>query len=141
MKASRAWPLPLLLAAAVACGPSREEERQDRIEKICERLVGQTVRDGEEALGQFAYLPAGNCRTDWTQLSANDVCAYDATTSVCLLGWNFESNDPNACSSRGCWYACLVHAKETDLAEHQADARAPICASRFVEGQPYPVVR
>jgi hypothetical protein len=132
-----------VLLVAAACGSSREEERQDRIREICDGLVGQTVRFGEESLSSQARIPEriDPCRTDWTELSSNDVCAYDEATAFCLVGWNFVSNDPNACSSRGCYYACLVHVSEADLVANRDTGQIPICASRFVSGQPLPVIQ
>jgi hypothetical protein len=139
----KAFTLRFLAVALLvaACGESREEERQDRIREICDGLVGQTVRFGEESLSSFALQPFDSCRTDWQELSANDVCAYDESTRFCLLGWNFVSNDPNACSARGCWYACMVHVSQADLQENGDTGEIPICASRFVKGQPGPVLR
>jgi hypothetical protein len=139
----KAFTLGFLAVAllAAACGDSREEERQDRIQEICDGLVGQTVRFGEESLSSFALQPFDSCRTNWSELSANDVCAYDESTPFCLLGWNFVSNDPNACSARGCWYACMVHVSQADLEANQETGQIPICASRFVKGQPGPVIR
>lgn len=131
----------LVLVGASACGTSREEERQDRIRDICDGLVGQTIRAGENALSSAAILPFEACRADWAELSANDVCAYDETTPFCLLGWNFFSNDPNSCGTNGCWYACMVRVSQADLEAHLEDGEMPICASRFVRGQPGPVLR
>jgi len=136
--------VPVVLLVVAACGDSREEERQDKIRAFCDQLVGKMLRDGEIELTTGSVnglvLAEDGCRTDWEKLSENDVCTYDAATPVCLLGWNFWSNDPNACDSRGCWYACMVHVSQADLDAGTSTAEIPICATRFVDGQPFPVL-
>jgi hypothetical protein len=141
MKPSTTLVVSALLLAIAGCGTSREEERMDKIRDICDGLVGQVMRDGENALSSAYRIPSEPCRTDWAELSGNDVCAYDDTTPYCLLGWNFLSNDPNACDASGCWYACMVRVSEADLLANRDDGQIPICASRFVKGQPLPVLR
>lgn len=143
MKAQRRLLSFVVLLAVAGCGESREEQRQDRVREICDGLVGQTVRSAEETMSLFARLPVDSCRPNWAELSSNDVCAYDEAnaTNFCLLGWNFLSNDPNACEARGCWYACMVHVSQADLLANQTTGEIPICASRFVDGQPFPVIQ
>lgn len=137
MKVSTASMLGLVLLAA-ACGPSKEQERQDRIQRICNGLVGKTVREGANDLGS-PYEPYGACRTDWTKLSDADTCPYDPSTSFCTVGWNYYANDPNACGPNGCYYACVVRVAQTDWQTKDVDA--PICGSRFIQNQPYQILR
>lgn len=152
---------PLLVAAAVAaiaCGKNAEERRFERVRSVCESLVGRTIADAEPDLGWVDVLGTpgapGACATDLTAWNDRDTCAYDAATLNCQGGWSEWATDPGLCDAGGCtpqpdgsckpvrcWYGCLVRYAASDLVapeDHAATGAIPICASRFVSGQPNP---
>jgi hypothetical protein len=159
----RSWRclLAMALVAALACGKNAEEERFDEVRAICDSLVGRTVGDAVEQLGQLDGFPgpwiSGACVADLTAWSASDTCAYDGATAVCDGGgWNFWSNDPDLCSGAGCvmqpdgsctpvrcWFGCVIRYAAEDVVPSEDRAvrdATPICASRFVSRQQNPPV-
>lgn len=158
----RRWLLLASLAVALACGKSKEEERFDRVRAVCEGLVGQTIGDAIAKLGEpialVLPLAPDSCPVDLTSWSARDTCAYDGETAICDgSGWSFWANDQDLCEAGGCviqpdgscrstrcWYGCLVRYAAADVVPSEDEAvryAIPICASRFVSGEPAPPVR
>lgn len=142
-------------AAALACGKHAEEDRFDAVRATCEALVGRTLAEAEADLGWVDRLasPAapGACSADLTAWNARDTCAYDGVTLNCEgTGWSFRATDPRLCDAAGCvfedgvcvpvrcWYGCLIRTAAAEVAAHGEDHEIPICASRFVSGQPAP---
>jgi hypothetical protein len=153
--------LSIALVAALSCGKNAEEERFDEVRAICDSLVGQTVGQAVERLGQLDGYPGpwveGACVADLTAWNARDTCAYDGATDVCDGGgWNFWSNDPDRCSGAGCvmqpdgfcrpvrcWFGCLIRYAAGDVTPSEDPAvrdATPICASRFVSREQNPPV-
>lgn len=143
------------LVAAAACGKNAEERRMERVRTVCESLVGRTIADAEPDLGWISILGSpsapGACGTELTAWNDRDTCPYDGQTVLCVGGWNYQTTDPDLCDAGGCvpqpdgtckpgrcWYACLVRYTAADVMAHAPDNAIPVCASRFLSGQPYP---
>jgi hypothetical protein len=126
--------IALLTALALAaCGPSKEEERVNRLRDICRAAVSGTVRDLE--LTYEVTIRWASCGdTSVTTLQ----CGAPAA-DLCVLGfWLPASSDPALCEPTGCYFTCDVRASWADLYDHDADHLATICGTRWVNGQPSP---
>lgn len=133
---------PVLVAALLvsACGPSKEEERLKELKKICLEGVGKTVRDLEIAYADDIRI-AYNKVDGVTLTCGTEVSTLQCTPgpSRCVLGfWFPPSSDPATCERTGCFFACDVRAESEALKAHAEDHLAPICGTRWVDGQPSP---
>jgi hypothetical protein len=132
--------LTVLVAAALACGPSKEDERLDRNRGICLSFVPGTTtwQEAVNALGGGQGLASGGCIAHLLSTGSGDACSYDL--AVCQWDVQFYMNDPGGCSGGplgGCYYGCVLRVNETDRTSLGNDA--PICARFFYDpqGAPY----
>ncbi len=129
---------PGLAAAALlaleACGSSPEEKAFDQIAATCAHQVGATYAAATAAL-QGGYPVGPLCSATLLPMSSTDACgAASAESEVCQVLYYWFSVDPSVCQGGSC--VCELRILKSTLDAQQG--AAPICAARFLRGQPSP---
>jgi hypothetical protein len=129
---------PALLAAATlligACGRSPEEKTADDLSARCTAQLGAAYGAAATAL-QGGYPVGPLCSATLLPISGADACgAASAESEVCQVLVYWFSADPAACQDGYC--VCELRLLKGTLDTQQG--AAPICAARFLRGQPSP---
>jgi hypothetical protein len=129
---------PALLGAAAAglaaCGASAEEKTFDALSAKCNAQLGQTASSAAAAL-QGGYPVGPLCSTTLLPMSPTDACGAASTANeVCQLLYYWFSADPAVCQGGAC--VCELRLLKSTL--DAQNGSAPICAARFLRGQPSP---
>ncbi len=129
---------PGLAAAALlalgACGSSPEEKAFDQLAATCTRQVGATEQSAAAAL-QGGYPVGPLCSATLLPMSSTDACgAASAQNEICQVLYDWFSQDPSVCQGGDC--VCELRILKSALDAQQGSA--PICAARFLRGQPSP---
>jgi hypothetical protein len=115
-----------------ACGATAEEKAFDELSATCTEQVGGTVQAATVAL-QGGYPVGPLCSTTLLAMSDTDACgAASAANEVCQVLYYWFSAE--ACQGGYC--VCELRVLKQALDARQGSA--PICAARFVRGQPSP---
>jgi hypothetical protein len=127
--------LALTSAAAGCGGHSADSAALDQRQGQCQGLqLGIDTPGSAAQLFGFAPCPVVN-DSHFSAIDAGDRCTYDSVQSVRKLYWQWIAADPSLCSSRGgCVYYCEL--RTMDPAADPGLPGRPICASRFLRGQP-----
>lgn len=120
------------LLAGAACGPTSEEHVMAEIAARCARQRGASYGDAQSALaGGYPVGPL--CAASLAPLPDGDSCgAATAGDEVCQVIYAWFSADPGECPGGVC--TCELRLRRSELEARQG--RAPICAARFVRGDP-----
>lgn len=125
----------LALAAALsACGRSKERELFDERRAACGVLLGKTILEARQLLGQLE-VPRG-CSASLAR-APGDTCGGGVegpyAEPVCQLEFAWVTSDAGICSPRSCVYGCFPR---VDQAQGEAlGSQAPICAVEFFAPQ------
>ncbi len=122
------------LLALGACGSSSEQKAFDQLASTCTAQVGATYASAAAAL-QGGYPVGPLCSATLLPISSADTCgAASAESEVCQVLYYWFSQDPSACQGGYC--VCELRLLKSTLDAQQG--AAPVCAARFVRGQPSP---
>jgi hypothetical protein len=130
---------PALFAAAVlvlgACGGSSPEQKTfDELSARCTAQLGASYSMASAAL-QGGYPVGPLCSAALEPTSQSDACgAASAEREVCQVLFYWFSADPAVCQGGAC--VCELRLLRSELDAQQG--AAPICAARFLRGQPSP---
>jgi len=133
-----AFPALVVLAAATACGKSKEAQLLDERRAVCDKLVAnaETVRQASNDFGLGPNPLSGLAQCDTTfALPSGSQCPSGAV--LCRRIWQWLANDQSLCSPFGCIYLCtafspgLAVGLTPDLVDDSV-----ICGARFDTGQP-----
>ncbi len=124
-----------LIALLGACGGRTQDQRiADDLSATCTAQVGASYAAAASAL-QGGYAVGPLCSATLLPMSDADACgAASAGKEVCQVLYYWFSADPGACQGGTC--VCELRLQKAALDAQQGSA--PICAARFLKGQPSP---
>jgi len=129
---------PGLVAGAIlvlgACGSSPEQKAFDHLSATCAAQAGASYAAAAASL-QGGYPVGPLCSATLLPIAESDACgAASAGNEVCQVLYYWFSADPGVCQGGAC--VCELRILKTNLDAQQG--AAPICAARFLRGQPSP---
>jgi hypothetical protein len=132
-----------LALAAIACGggPSAEAKLFQQQKAVCVGLASsgktfaQAFQDIAGTRPGFAYT--SECHTGLLATSSDDHCNYANNAVVCESFVQWQAFDNDLCSTNGCVYFCELRTQESTPVANPTVDTTPICATRFVSGQPF----
>jgi len=132
----------LLAAAALSgCGRSPSHRAIEELSGRCGAQLGVTYAEAQAALSDATLMVEPACSATLLSMCegpppcGNDSCGdASAADELCQVLWYWLPGDPTACQGGYC--VCELRLEETALDAEQGSA--PICAARFLEGQPGP---
>jgi hypothetical protein len=106
---------------------------------VASEFVAQATTKVLPAPALRAFVP-GDCFNNLLPVSApTDTCSYppDGSVTICSTFFEWVAGDQDLCNNGNCVYYCEVRWQE-NLGTVRSDglSDAPVCAVRFVSGQP-----
>jgi hypothetical protein len=133
---------------ALACGKSRQEHAFEEIQSICNGLVAQgaTLSQADQETGIGSAIASGVgaasnilCPSGSTLLtSLGGTCPPQSTANPeCAVLFEWQSTDPGLCDPQGgCCFFCELRFMKGSITTSDGGASTPICATRWLKGQP-----